>query len=250
MKLSKILSIGAVGALLLIESTSAMAQQVVPESEIPPQILRMIQAQQQAPATPRTGEVIVPMKGEISQDMADKFAAQSEAFLRDPRAAGVPVKILLDSPGGDLNAAWAIVDQITALQEKGHPVTVVVHEMVASAATVIFEAAAKRVVYEKAMMMIHQPAFAVASQKMVMMQPDELNSVIEGLNKSMDEMCQFMAGASGGKLTADQIQAKIAHGMKWFISAKEMMDLGLADEVIPANKHVPHGAAAQPVETK
>jgi len=92
--------------------------------------------------------------GEVCEEMSERIAKQL-LVLED--AGSQPVRIFIDSPGGDVNAGYAIFDMIRFVS---CPVTIVGMGLVASAAALILLAVDKdhRVAMPNSSYLIHQPS--------------------------------------------------------------------------------------------
>jgi len=92
--------------------------------------------------------------GEIDKDLAEKTVKQ--LLLLENMNAGEPVRIFIDSPGGDADAGFAIFDMIRFVRP---PVWTIGMGLVASAAAIILLAAPgeRRAGLPNSHFLIHQP---------------------------------------------------------------------------------------------
>lgn len=92
--------------------------------------------------------------GEVCEEMSERVAKQ--LLLLESEGSG-PVTVFIDSPGGDVNAGYAIFDMIRFVS---CPVTIVGMGLVASAAALILLAVDKerRVGLPNSSYLIHQPS--------------------------------------------------------------------------------------------
>ena len=100
----------------------------------------------------KTRQII--LTGEINKDLADEIAR--ELLILDSEDPKAPITMYIDSPGGDVDAGFAIYDMIRFISA---PVNLVGMGLIASAATLILLAVPKehRVGLPNSRYLIHQP---------------------------------------------------------------------------------------------
>jgi ATP-dependent Clp endopeptidase proteolytic subunit ClpP len=132
------------------------------------------------------------------------------------------ITVVLNSPGGSVLDGLALYDFLRHLSAKGHFITVKVYGMAASMGGILLQAGDKRIVGPEAEVLIHE----VASMTMgkVSIQQDRLDFS----KKLWDKLAKILAKRS--TMTATQIKRK-AHKFDWWLTAKEAVRLGFADEV-------------------
>ncbi len=93
------------------------------------------------------------LTGEINMDMADKFI--KDLVVLDAESQD-PIKVYINSPGGDVNSGFAIYDMIRFISS---PVILIGMGLVASAASLILLAvpAERRIGLANSSYLIHQP---------------------------------------------------------------------------------------------
>lgn len=93
------------------------------------------------------------LTGEINMDMADKFI--KDLVVLDAESQD-PIKVYINSPGGDVNSGFAIYDMIRFISS---PVILIGMGLVASAASLILLAvpAERRIGFANSSYLIHQP---------------------------------------------------------------------------------------------
>jgi ATP-dependent protease ClpP protease subunit len=131
-------------------------------------------------------------------------------------------EILIDSPVGSQEASEQIADLVT---KKGN-VKCTVKRFAASGAFAIFQACAVRVMGPKAQLVTHEPMIGV---------PFPLNRAaaawflaeLEQASASWNARCRARL-----KLTPAQYEAKVK-GRDWVMGAKEAIEAGAADRVVP-----------------
>jgi ATP-dependent protease ClpP protease subunit len=150
----------------------------------------------------------------------NKLSRRSRGAKGEP----LPLTIVLDSPGGDVQAGLGLYDHIRDLSKRGHHMTVKVRGMAASMGGIILQAGDERVVGENAHILIH-----------------EVNSGVSGKVSEIEEQLAFskalwvrlvniLARNKKCTMTADQILEK-SRKLDWWITAEEAVKLGFADKI-------------------
>lgn len=183
--------------------------------------------------------------GEIGWDTT---AASFHRALSDTPAEKVTVR--LNSPGGSVFDGLAI----GSLVRNHGKVTAVVDGLAASAASIIFVAASKRVMAPGSMVMIHNPWSMVGGTS------DDMRQEADVLDTIAGEMAKLYADASGGKLTAKDAE-KLMDAETW-LTAEDAQAIGLCDAIegkakafasIDKNRHayrnIPKGMETMSTET-
>ena len=159
----------------------------------------------------------VYISGEVDDQLSHKIIIALEAL----DAEDAPIRIVLNSPGGDEQSGYAIYDAITMCK---NIVSIEAYGDVCSIAAAIFQAGDIRLMSPHTAFMIHNgtaPTEEGMKQNLVMDLGDQLR-------KDNQKYYNILAGASG------QSQETIetwCHDEKYF-TAKEAVDAGLADEVL------------------
>lgn len=143
------------------------------------------------------------------------------AFVAALKATTGPVTLRINSPGGSVFGAQAMV---AAMREHPHAITARVDSLAASAASVIAVEAAALEMAPGAMLMIHK-AWGVA-----MGNADDMLSMAEVLEKIDGQIAASYRRKAGDKSDFAQMMAEET----WF-TAEEAVDAGLADRVIAEN---------------
>jgi ATP-dependent protease ClpP protease subunit len=151
-------------------------------------------------------------------------------YMIDELGAG-PITVKVTSPGGDVNQALLI----KSLFEQHGEVTIEYVGFNASAATLIGHGAAKTTIREDSLYLIHKPAVWVDTWGR--MNADELAAAIvelENQKKDAEKITLMIAqdyvNSRGMELAVVETLMKDA---RW-LTAKEAVDLGLIDELIPS----------------
>lgn len=138
------------------------------------------------------------------------------------RFPGESITIVLNSPGGSVLDGLALYDFLRHLSAKGHFITVKVYGMAASMGGILLQAGDKRIVGPEAEVLIHEVSSGTRGK--VSVQQDSLDFS----KRLWDKLAKILAKKS--KMTKTQIMRK-AHKFDWWLTAKEAVQLGFADEV-------------------
>jgi ATP-dependent Clp protease protease subunit len=144
--------------------------------------------------------------------------------LTDP---GKPILFVINSPGGSVDAGFAVWDQIKMITS---PVTTLVTGLAASMGSVLSLCAApkRRFATANARIMIHQPSIGGIMRGQV----TDLAIQAEEIKKTRKGLVDLYAQATGHK--PDVIEKAIDRD-KWF-SAQEALDFKLLDGIITSFK--------------
>jgi ATP-dependent Clp protease protease subunit len=162
-----------------------------------------------------------------SQEEADWLGGVAPAaFIAALRATSGPVTLRINSPGGSVFGAQAM---IVAMREHGQPITARIDSLAASAASVIAVEASAVEMAPGAKMMIHKAWGMEVGNADDMMATAALLEKIDG-----DLAASYAARANGdAEAFLDMMRAET-----WF-TADEAVAAGLADRVITENKQRP-----------
>lgn len=156
------------------------------------------------------------------------------------------IRLLLNSPGGDVTEGMAVYNLLGGVREK---LTIEVMGVAASIASVIALAGKELIMGEGAYLMIHEPrAFSVGDSA-------EMRRVADVLDKMRGELVKIYARNSN--LTEEELLAAMA-AETWY-TAEEAVEAGFADGVLEHQaaaaaafdwrqfkyQHIPAGIAAQ-----
>lgn len=138
-----------------------------------------------------------------------------------------PVQVIINSPGGSIDAGFAIWDQ---LKLASFPITTIVTGIAASMASVLALAApkGKRLATPMSRFMIHQPAIS----SVVEGQATDLEIQAREILKTKNRLVQLYCDATGK--SADQIEKAIDRDM--WMTAEEAKEFGLIDGIITYSK--------------
>jgi ATP-dependent protease ClpP protease subunit len=148
------------------------------------------------------------------------------AFIEALAATSGPVTLRINSPGGSVFGAQAMV---AAMRAHGQPITARIDSLAASAASVIAAEAARTEIVSGAMMMIHKAwGLALGNE-------DDMRATADLLAKIDDQIAATYArrGQTSEEEWLDRMRAET-----WF-AADEAVAAGLADAVITENTQRP-----------
>lgn len=181
-------------------------------------------AQRAENSGPMTEKALLEMRsifltGEINKELSHKITQQ--LVLLSHLDSTTPIKVFIDSPGGDVDAGFAIYDMI---QFVSAPVTIVGMGLVASAAALIYIAAAKerRLSLPDARYLIHQPMSGMQGVATdIAIHAKELEAIKEKLNRLLSRE----TGRSYEEISRDT-------NRDYWLSAQKAQEYGLVTKII------------------
>ena len=159
------------------------------------------------------------LTGEISQRSADRLKAQ--LILLGELDAEKPVRLFINSPGGDADAGYSILDTMHFIRP---PVYAVCAGLTASAAVIVLLGAdkGKRLALPNARILIHQPSTALSGYATdIQIEASEIVKIREKIN----QLIALETGQPADKVAADTRR-------NFWMSAAEAVDYGLVDKVV------------------
>lgn len=168
------------------------------------------------------------LEGVVSSEdwWGDGLDVTPQAFRDELAKRSGDLVVSINSPGGDVFAGVSIYNTL-ANYDKGN-VTVEVNGLAASIASVIAMAGDKIVMLPGSSMMIHKP------WSMGIGNADELKKVAETLNSIEESLVPIYTSRTG--LSDERIKEMLAD--ETWMTPKEAVELGFADEYIEAKKKV------------
>lgn len=154
---------------------------------------------------------------EVAEDIIKKI------WFLEQNNPGKPILLILNSPGGSVDAGFAIWDQLKMISS---PVTTLVTGMAASMASILMLAAApgKRFATPKARVMIHQPLLSGVVQG----QATDLEIQAREILKTKKTLIEIYVEATGKSY--DVIEKAIDRDT-WY-SATEAKEFGLINQIV------------------
>jgi ATP-dependent Clp protease protease subunit len=144
---------------------------------------------------------------------------------------GKPILLIINSPGGSVDAGFAIWDQIKMITS---PVTTLVTGMAASMASILMLAApeGKRFATPRSRVMIHQPAVAGVIQG----QATDLEIQAKEILKTKKMIIELYVQATGKPY--DAIEKSIDRDT--WMTPEEAKQFGLVDKIVSSYKDIEH----------
>ena len=162
---------------------------------------------------------IVFLGGPIDDQVANVVVAQ--LLFLDAQNKGQPIRIYINSPGGSVSAAMAILDTMNHIKTDVHTICV---GLAASAAAVILSAGKKgnRSALKNAEIMIHQPHGAAEGQSLdIQIAAKRIQSIHSRLNKILAKN----TGQTVDKIAQDSDRDN-------FMSSEEAKKYGIIDAIM------------------
>ncbi len=169
----------------------------------------------------KTRQII--LSGEINKDLAEKIVRQLLVLEADD--AKKPVYIYIDSPGGDVDAGFAIFDMIRFVN---CPVYLIGMGLIASAAALILLAVDKeyRLALPNSRYLIHQPSSGMRGVATdIEIHAKEMERTKAVLNKIISEQ----TGKSIEQVSADT-------NRDYWLNAEESIEYGLVSRIVNSRK--------------
>ncbi len=150
-------------------------------------------------------------------------------WYMDLTAPGEPITIVINSPGGSVDAGFAVWDQIKSMRS---PVCTVVTGMAASMGSVLALCAdkGKRYATPNARIMIHQPSIHGGVQGPA----TDIAIHAEEIVKMREKLVDMYTESTG---QPREVIAKALDRDKW-MSAQEALDFGLVDKIVESYENL------------
>ncbi len=171
----------------------------------------------------KTRQII--LSGEINKPLAEKVIRQLLVLESD---SDEPIRVFIDSPGGDADAGYAIFDMIRFVNA---PVYTIGMGLVASAGSIILLAAPKerRFGLPNSHYLIHQPLSGIKGVA------TEIEIHALELEKMRVRINELISAETGKKV--DQVSKDTDRD--FWMNASEAKDYGLVSKVIASRKDLP-----------
>lgn len=158
------------------------------------------------------------ISGEIDKKMAEKVVSQ---LLMLEAENDDPIKVFIDSPGGDVDSAYAIFDMIRFVKPK---VTMIAMGLAASAGALILLAGDKenRFGFPNSHYLIHQPLSGIRGVA------TEIEIHAKEIEKTRQKINALIAKETGKSLA----QVEKDTDRDYWMSAEEALDYGLISKII------------------
>ncbi len=158
------------------------------------------------------------LSGEIDKNLSERVIKQL-LLLED--AGDEPVRVFIDSPGGDADAGYAVFDMIRFIKP---PVYTIGMGLVASAAAIILIAAPKerRIALPNSHYLIHQPLSGMRGVA------TDIEIHARELEKLRKKINQLIADETGKPIS----QVEKDTDRDYWMNAKEALDYGLVSRIV------------------
>ncbi|MCH4175895.1 MAG: Clp protease ClpP [Streptococcaceae bacterium] len=157
----------------------------------------------------------------------DESETSANTFQKDLKALGdvSEINLHINSPGGSVFDGITIYQMLVQHKAK---INVYIDGLAASIASVIAMAGDKIYIPNNAMMMVHNPwTYAIGNA-------NELRKQAEDLDKIGVSMRESYLNKTGEKISEEELTALLDN--ETWLSAKEAVDYGLADELLSENR--------------
>ncbi len=165
------------------------------------------------------------LSGEINKDLADKIVQQLFVMEADSEK---PIRLYINSPGGDVDAGFAIFDVIRFINA---PVTTIGMGLVASAAAIVLLATPKerRFGFKNSRYLIHQPLSGIRG---VATEIEIHARELEKIRSSINRLISDETGRQVEKVSEDTDR-------DFWMTAEEALEYGLISKVLNSRKDIP-----------
>lgn len=158
----------------------------------------------------------------INEQLFNIFLRDFAEMEIDNEVCEIHIKIC--SPGGDMSYGLAIFDEIKLMPK---PVTVIIQGMTASAAALISQAGAKRLITPNGEIVLHRPFITLSEGTNV--DSKEAERLLKRTKELEKRMFRILSGSTGKKIK--QLKEDIGDEVRIF-SAKDALSYGLVDKII------------------
>ena len=190
------------------------------------------QADKMSPVEGKIDEMLIKQRRIFFASPFDDRSAETairKLWYMEEDAPGKPILLIINSPGGSVDAGFALWDQIKMVSS---PVTTLVTGIAASMGSVLSLVAekGKRFATPLSRIMIHQPSI----HGVVRGQATDLEIQAKEILKTMEQLIDLYVEATG------RSREEIARALdrdRWF-SAKEAQEFGLIDKLVTSYKEI------------
>lgn len=163
------------------------------------------------------------IEGEITEKLACNFIKQLLFLLAEDEKESID--ILINSPGGNVNAGMLIYD---ALQSCTAPVRLFCVGMAYSMAAVIFASGTTRYMLPNSKLMIHEPLI----ESGVGGNSSSIKSISDSLQESKEKLVSLLVKHTKRKKQEVEEAIRFDH----YFNAEESISFGMCDEIVGFNK--------------
>lgn len=168
-------------------------------------------------------ERVMPIFGMIDDELAN-FVFAAISYLDDLSENPDSVDMVINSPGGSVDAGLAIYDMI---RTSNIPINTIVYGQASSIASILAVCGENRKIYPNSFIMIHEPSGVASSFQASASEMKSHSDILDGAKKKLVDIY-----VKHTNLTNEQIEEYI-RGVGTNINATQAVELGFADEIIP-----------------
>jgi ATP-dependent protease ClpP protease subunit len=136
----------------------------------------------------------------------------------------IPLRLNVSSPGGDINAALALVSTLNEVRRDGRRVHIHVQGIAYSATSAIVQAADYRTIEAMASMMIHKSTWSMGRSTL-----DEHADMLRDSQRQLDTLFSLYSARTGQPVS---YYRAAVHKKDWVLSARQTLAEGLVDKVL------------------
>lgn len=157
--------------------------------------------------------------GELTYEIVHYIMKWNREDKDIPEMERQPIRLMFDSPGGDLDAQAAICSVIELSKT---PVVGIAIGLVASAASLIYLSCHMRLALKSSYFILHKGSAALSGDF------ENIMNSIDDYKKEVEKMVSFIIERS--KYTKEEVEEHIKKD--WYVRAPQALEKGLVDEII------------------
>ena len=167
----------------------------------------------------RTIWVNEEITGDLTNELTHYIIKWNHEDKDIPEMDRKPIKLLFDSPGGDLDAQAAICSMIELSKT---PIIGIAIGMVASAASLIYLTCHARLALKSSYFILHKGSATLSGDF------ENIMNSIDDYKKEVEKMVKVVVNHSN--YTPEEVEEHMKKD--WYVRAQEALDKGLVDEII------------------
>jgi len=153
-------------------------------------------------------------------DSAASSSIIEQLLFLETDDSGKEIKMLINSPGGEINAGLAIYDVMNLISS---PVSCICTGLAASMASVLFSSGKKRLMLPHSRLMIHDPLITKTGGS-----TSDIKKICDSMMETRKILAEILANNCGK--TVEEIYTYTAADT--YFTASESIEFGLADEIL------------------